>query len=378
MKKRIVFVNQSSGYLMIDIINAFEKKYDERVIIVGNIRSRSRKLDETVRIHKVKAYNNATKLKRLITWSIAFIQMLFLIIIRYRDADLFLVTNPPFTAFIPLFCKNPFSILVYDIYPNAIAASGLLKMESFPVRLWTKVNKNVFKRAKKIFTISDGMKKEIKAYADESKIEVIPLWIDDEKVMPINKRNNVFIKEQKLQEKFVVLYSGNLGFTHDVEVVIDIAERFIDYNEIYFLIIGKGEKRDMLESRIKNKKLKNCRLLPWQSAEMLPYTISSADIAVVTLSSFASTLSVPSKTFNYLSVGAPLLCVAEKSSELATLVNRYKVGHCFRRDEVDDMVKYIMEVKNDPVYYRRLQRNALDASKEFVKINAIRFSDALS
>lgn len=377
MKKRIVFVNQSSGYLMIDIIQAFEKDYDERVIIAGSINPRKRKLTDDITIHTVQAYDNTTILKRMLTWSMAFIKMLFIIKTRYRDAELFLVSNPPFTVFIPLFCNNPFSYLVYDIYPDAITASGISHPDSLPVRIWTSINKKVYKKARKVFTISDGMKKTISNNVEDSKIQVIPLWTDELSISRIKKSDNIFLKEQGLEDKFVVLYSGNLGISHDVEVIIDIAEKFIYQNKFFFLVIGEGEKRESLSSMILKKSLKNCRLLPLQPKEKLPYTFSAADMAVVTLSSFASNLSVPSKTFNYLSAGAPLLCVASDESELALLVAKYEVGRCFNREAVDCMVQYIKDVMADPVYQRHLQANALNVSKDFTRKNAEKFVDAL-
>jgi len=362
---------------MIDIIDAFEGVYDKRILITGCIKSRNRTYPDDMQIHRIQTYYNTTKLKRLITWSKAFIQMVWIIKIYYDDAELFLVSNPPFTTFIPLFCKNTFSLLVFDIYPDVINKSGLLKKESLLVRLWAKANRAVFTRAKRIFTISYGMKRAIEVYVDASKINVVSLWSDEVSIAPIEKKNNMFLKEQGLESKFVVLYSGNLGFSHDVEVIVDIAEKLKAYDNFFILVIGDGEKRELLVSRIQKQLLSNCRLLPWQSFDMLPYTLSAADIAVVLHSSFASNLSVPSKTFNYLSVGSPLLCVAAQDSELASIVTRYDVGRCFNRDAVDSMVQYIKDVQADPVYHSRLQYNALNASKDFTIKNARKFVDAL-
>ena len=82
----------------------------------------------------------------------------------------------------------------------------------------------------------------------------------------------------------------------------------------------------MIRAKIEKNKLKNCLLLPWQPAEMLPYTLSAADMAIVTLGTEASKLSVPSKIYNFMSVGVPVLSISDNTSELSVLINKYELG----------------------------------------------------
>ena len=117
-KDQIVFVNQSSGYLMIDIIRAHDGLYDEYALLAGSIHSRNNKLPEHIKIDYLVKYNRKSKFKRLLSWVIGFIQILWIIKTRYRNAFLFIVTNPPLAVFIPFFCKNKYSILFYDIFPD--------------------------------------------------------------------------------------------------------------------------------------------------------------------------------------------------------------------------------------------------------------------
>ena len=221
-------------------------------------------------------------------------------------------------------------------------------------------------------TISEGMKRCLEKYLDGTRIEVIPLWTDNVFFTRIPKRSNFFLHDQHLDGKFVVLYSGNIGYTHDVEVMVEMAEKVRQEN-ISFLIIGQGEKRDSIEKRIAEKSLKNCHVLSLQPTEMLPYTFSSADLAVVTLSSFASNLSVPSKTYNYLSAGVPLLCVASDDSELADLVKKYDVGECFSRNDLSGMVGFVTELQSNPDYHTWFKNNTIRAAGDFAEENAMRF-----
>jgi len=367
----IVFINQNAGYFMIDIVHAHHQ-YTKRSFITGSLAERNIKLDKSVSINKIIRYNRSSAVKRLFTWGWGFIQIVWLIKTRYHKADLFIVTNPPFAGLLPLFCSNHFSILVYDVYPDALVAFNIIGKNSLIARWWKKANQRIFSKAANVFTISSGMKKVLSQYAAAEKITVVPIWTDNGFLKPIPKADNPFIQEQKWQQKFLVIYSGNLGHSHDVQVLVEIATKINDPS-IHFVIIGEGDKKSLLQSLIESYQLSNCTLLPWQDVSMLPYTLSAADIAVVTIGKAASTLSVPSKTFNLLSVGAPLLCIANAQSELANLVDQYKVGKCFEALEIDNMIAFIHQVKSDKNYQIQLQQNAITASKDFGPANAFKF-----
>src|SRR5436189_4264808 len=120
-KESIVFINQNAGYLMIDIIHA-HTQYQQRAIITGKLVSRNKSLDDAVVVEKIITYNRSSAIKRLFTWFWGFVQILWLVKTKYRKSDLFIITNPPFAVFIPLFCNNKFSVLIYDIYPDALVA----------------------------------------------------------------------------------------------------------------------------------------------------------------------------------------------------------------------------------------------------------------
>jgi glycosyltransferase involved in cell wall biosynthesis len=371
-KKQIVFVNQSSGYLMLDIIDIFAASYDERILMAGFINPRNKNVNESVKIIRLAAYNRSSSVKRLLTWSLAFIKALWLIKTKYRKADLFLVSNPPFALFIPLFCSNPFKVLVYDVYPDAMVSYKLLKPDSWLSGWWRNANKKVFARAVGIYTIGNGMKQLLTAYTDAVKIKVVPVWTDNAFLKPLPKASNPFITRQELENKFIVLYSGNLGKTQEVEVLVELAANTID-TDLFFLIIGGGDKFQWLANKIEGKGLDNIRLLPWQETDQLPHTLAAADIAVVSLGKEASLLSVPSKTFNYLSVGAPLLCIASPDSELAALVNEYGIGECFYSNETDRMLNFITRLKNNQHQLVAFRQRSLATSSLFSPANALEF-----
>ena len=371
--KKITILNQDSGYLMIDLANTYHSAGYQVTLVTGRLVNRNKALADGVRLVKIIRYNRKTTAKRILTWSMAALQMLAVIWFRLRKHKLLIVSNPPFAPLLPLLVPNKFDLLIYDVYPDALHEMGVFSKKSVVVKLWEKANKKVFEKAGRIITISHGMQGVLQAYAGKKEAEVIPIWTDNDFLKPVSRAENPFIKTQNLRDKFVVMYSGNLGKSHDVEIIPELA-RMTDDPDIFFLIIGDGEKKQLLEQKINAYHLANIKLLPFQPASELPNTLSAADIAIVTLGKDASKLSVPSKTYNLMSVGAVILTIAHRDSELASLTQKFNFGKNFQQNRLDEISGFIKEVASDDARYRRYKMNALKASKEFDKeINCKKF-----
>lgn len=372
--KQIVFVNQSSGYLMIDIIESFEGTFDERILMAGFINPRNKSLDESIKIKKLCEYNRSSSVKRIFTWTWAFLKALFLILTKYRKAHLFLVSNPPFATLIPLFCSNSFDILIFDIYPDALVEFNYFKKDSLITKKWEKWNRKVFAGANNVFTLTDGMKERLTKYVGTEKISVIPVWTDNDFLKPVKKSDNIFLKEHNLTGKFVVMYSGNMGKTHPVGIMVELAERMKDNDDVYFMLIGGGDQYKDLEAKIASSGLSNISILPWQPTEQLPNTLPAASLSLVTLGNEASDISIPSKTFNLMSVGVPVICVAQHDSALSALVAKESIGKAFGLNSHDAIVEFILEAQGNPVLYEEMVQKVLRASQNYTPLNAKKFN----
>ena len=372
MNKKVTIINQDSGYLMIDIANAFADAGHEVSLITGRLVERSTKLNTRVKLSRIIRYQRRKPFQRIFTWLWGFLQILFKVVFSHRKSHLFIVTNPPFAPFLPLLIKNPFSLLIFDIYPDALWQNGKASPKAFWVRAWQKANRKVLARAERVFTLTDSMRQALSRYVSAEKVEVVPVWTDSHFLKPIPPAENPFIKKHGLQGRFIVLYSGNLGFTHKVEVLPDLAAKVND-PRVVFLIIGDGDRKTQLEKKILEVGLKNCLLLPWQPVEELPYSLASASLAVVSSGSGAAQLSIPSKAFNFMSVGAPLLCLSPKGSELEKLVIRHNNGQCFPHEQLDDIAAYILSLLDNEAFRMELSGNSLKAAGEYTPENARRF-----
>jgi glycosyltransferase involved in cell wall biosynthesis len=160
--------------------------------------------------------------------------------------------------------------------------------------------------------------------------------------------------------------------TGQVDTLLEIAEGF-KRQDIAFLFIGEGAKKRWLERRVTELGLANVIILPWQPAKELAYSLSSASLAVVGIDQKASRLAMPSKLLSYLSVGAPVLCLADVETDLAKFVSKYKVGYTFSPSQKNETTKLIEWLMDNPDECRQLSRNALVASGEFTCANAMKF-----
>lgn len=369
------FISDQSAFdLTYDIANAFRNAGDDVCLVSGRF---GKRLRGDVTQEKITPYDKSSAAKRIYTW-LKGTWDIFRVFSKNKDAELFIISNPPPAPLLPLLLKNRFSLLVWDIWPDALVHTKTLSSKNPLVRLWQWLNRKAFARADKIFTISDGLATALERYVSREKIVVIPNWADTEFLKPLPKSENRFLREHGLADKFVVMYSGNIGNTHPVEKLVDVAAALQAHADIVFVIVGEGGKKETVRRRIAETGVKNVLLLPYQPYDMLPHSLAAADIGVITLEVDASQVSVPSKTYSTLAVGAPLLCLAGENSELANLVREHDVGEIFAPDAVPAIAQWILNLKNDPARREKLSVRARETSLLFTPKNAEKYVSALT
>ena len=367
--RKVVFVNQSSGYLLTDILNVYAQEYDEVALIYGTIKENERKLDSRIKLDRICAYDRSSAVGRIKTWGKATWQIYRKLKRDYKDYEIVYVTNPPMAYLCSLRLKNPFSVIVFDTYPDALSNIGIRKGNPL-FNLWAGWNRKLFLKAKRVFTLSEGMANRLGSYVDRNRITVVPCWSANSTFAPIAKSENPFVKEHHFEDKFVVMYSGNMGVTHNVQLLVECAKRLREDDRIHFMLIGGGTKKMELEANVKLEGLANCTFMDWLPAEQLPYSLAAANLGVISLTDETALVSVPSKTFNLLAVGCPLMCIVPKRSEIARMVTKYENGRCFEVNEVERMVEFILQLSADKAQQNRLSANSLLAAKDFTLENA--------
>jgi len=347
MKKSIILLNQATGPLFIDMANAYLKKYNKVTIITGAVMATYAELDPKITVVFKKKFNGIKSYSRIYTWFVFFFQCMFYISFRKKFDRYLFVSNPPILPFIGYILtrirKIEYDVLVYDIYPDTLLNFGYLTQNSLIFKVWDKFNQYTYRCANRVFTISEFMKRVISKTAYEKNIEVIYPWVDTAFIKPIAKNSNWFVNKHNLLDKKVILFSGNMGVTHDLMIVLDAA-RVLSEKEDYryhFLFIGDGVQRKTLYKYSKDKQLKNVSFLPLQEANVLPFSFTSADYGIVSLGSGAEGLSVPSKLFYLLAAGCSIISISDKGSEIEYLVNNHNLGISIEPNRANDLVNFL-------------------------------------
>lgn len=366
---KVVLVNQFAGHLMVDIANAYAEKFDRVVLFEGAVKEFKRPLDKRVKLVKIMTYDRSSGARRILTWGIAFLQILARLMFGYRGYHVVYFTNPPISYFAQLLLRKRFSVVVYDVYPDALRNIGM-KENSLIYKCWAAINRKLYAKAENIFTLSDGMADVLSKYVDRGRIKVVHNWSFTEKFVPVPKEENPFAIKHHLEDKFVVMYSGNMGYTHCVDVLLDVARETSGDSRIQYLMIGNGRRRPLLEQKVKNEGLANVTILDLQPFDMIPYSFAVADVAVITLNDESGAVSVPCKTYDLLTLGVPLLCICPEVAEMVSLTQKYENGRCFRQEEVKGIAEFIRELSAHPDLRKIMGDNSLRASKNYTYHNA--------
>lgn len=370
--RKIVVVNQASNYLTVGFCNAFADKFENVSLVTGSIHIQGEELSKNVTVTYINKWVERPARKKFMSYVIACLKIYWLLLTKYRKHEVFFVSIPPMGYLLNLLVSNKFSMVVWDVYPDVFKITGM-KETHWLYKTWASLNKKSFKKAFRLFTIGNKMADLLEVYVSRKKLIIQPIWSIFQANERVMKEQNPFIVEHNLQDKFIIQYSGNIGLTHKVEVVVEIAELLKDNPNIIFQIIGRGPRVPALQKMVEEKNLPNCMFLPFQSDEMFPFSLSAADLGIVILDELTSKGSVPSKSYNLMSYGIPSIYIAGEDSELHDYAQNYNAAKCFTERELNKVKEFILQISTNEQQWDEMSKNAMNTSKLFRRDNADKF-----
>ena len=232
--------------------------------------------------------------------------------------------SPPLTNGISAYLLGrlrgiPFVSNIQDIYPDVAIRMGVMKNKSV-IRAYKKLERFVYAHSEAITVISEGFRSNLTAKGvPADKISVIPNFIDSAFVLPHPRRND-FSLEQGWDDKFVVLFAGNVGMSQGLDTVLEAAGLLRDTPGLLFAIVGNGASKPSLMAQAEKMGLHNVQFLPYQSYDQVPKLYSSADVGLIPLRRGFSSDSVPSKLFTIMGVARPVIASVDARSETAEVI----------------------------------------------------------
>ncbi|HZH97484.1 MAG TPA: glycosyltransferase family 4 protein [Fimbriimonadaceae bacterium] len=268
-----------------------------------------------------------------------------------RKHHVLFVPSPPLTNGVGAFIasrlrRTPFVYNVQDIYPDIAVRLGVLKNERL-IKIFEKMEKFVYRKAAAVSVISDGFRRNLlRKGVPDQKIAVIPNYVDAELFRPL-PRQNAFSTEQGLNDKFVLLFAGNIGLSQGLENLLEAASILREYPDIMFLIVGNGASKAELERMAEEMKLTNVRFLPYQPIETVPEMYASCDAGLVTLRKNITSESVPSKAFSVLGAGRALITSVDRASETWDMVEGAQCGVAIEPEDPQALADAVLSLYND-------------------------------
>lgn len=339
-----VVICQEPGILVSDLVVALAES-GGAVEFIGRPTSRIAQHSAVV-VRRTIGVNRGSIVSRFVSWFAYICHAITPLLHTNRDALIVVTTNPPIALWLAgVICilKNQrLCAYQWDMYPDIIRPrSRILRWLLVPA--WMKLNRTCLNHASMTIAISDGMGTLMRRnYPDAPRAHVIPTWVDCSRLKPIAKHENPFVLQHGLHDSVVVMYSGNIGLSHDIGCLIEaFACARHHATNISLVIIGEGPGMVAIRSRIMAAGLQGTLLLPPQSDEMYRLSQAAADIGVVAMAPGTEGCMMPSKMYSIMAVGSAILGICSDASDVAIQINRFQCGASFAPTDVNGIAGFI-------------------------------------
>ena len=340
-KPRLLVLNQyywpgveATAQLLTDLCEALAQDVDVTVItgVLHGHEDDARRLSRNgVRIIRVRStsFERSKLLARAANY-VTYLTNALLRGVRVSRPDIVLcMTDPPIVADVALLVarryRAPLVVISQDVFPEI--AVQLKRLENpVAMRLLRSLVSLYLRRADRIVAIGDTMRHRLEEKgAPTERVRVIPNWVDTERLTP-RDRGNEWSHNLGLDDKFVVMHSGNVGHAQDLDSLVRAATFLRDLDDLLIFIIGTGARHNELTALAELLEVDHVKFLYYQSRDALPRSLSAADVHVVGLAPGLAGYVVPSRLYGILAVARPVIVAADAESETAQVVQRVGCG----------------------------------------------------
>lgn len=301
---------------------------------------------------KVKSLNKNNLFLRLLRSILLSLKLTFKTMSLAKKGDsIFIVTNPaPLLLIMTLVSKlkrTKLVILVHDVFPENLSAANILKKDTLFFKLLLRVFNHVYASADHIVVIGRDMDRIIKSKINNNypRTSLITNWADVHDIVPEPRAKNKLLKDLKLEDKFVVQFAGNIGRVQGVDQMVQAAE-ILKSTNVQMLFIGDGARKNWIIEQKEKKNLQNITILPFQPRSEQQNFLNGCDLCLISLAPGMTGLGVPSKTYNVLAAGKPIVAIVDEESEIGMLVKEHKLGWVVSPGDGHSLAQAILEALN--------------------------------
>ncbi len=354
----------SSGYYLTEIA-VYLAQWQQVNVICGPFwddnRGSIQDISKNIILHRlnVKPFNKNQLLKRILGLLHLTLSFTYQILIRVKKNDsVWLVTNPAFLVpIITLISKIKgfrIAILVHDVFPENLVPAGLSNNKQWTYQFIKYIFDKAYSQVDKIVVCGRDMglvfEKKI-GVTKINKINIIENWADIDTVYPSTVNKEEVYGIESLNDKLVIQFAGNIGRLQGLELLIEIIKN-IKNDLLHFVFIGDGAMKEELIKQTDN--LKNVSFLPPFKRDKQLLFLNACDIAIVSLYESMTGLGVPSKSYNIMAAGKPILYFGSNDSEIGMVVKENQIGWQFSFSD-RDKIRLFFNNLNDNTEIDRMQ-----------------------
>lgn len=261
-------------------------------------------------------------------------------------------TSPPFCGVAGVIVSKlrgvPLKYWLMDLNPDQMVAMGMLGAKSLPVRVFDLFNRWTLRRASDVVVLDRFMGERVQQKLDvAAKTSTMPPWPHEEGSIRIAHADNPFRKQQQLDGRFVVMYSGNHSPANPIRTLLDAAERMQDDPRLLVMCIGGGGGKKEVEEKVA-KGVTNIRSLPYQPFDQIRYSLSAADAHVVSIGDSVVGIVHPCKVYGAMAVSRPILLLGPNPCHVSDLIERHRIGWHINHGDVDGAQRVLTEMLRMP------------------------------
>ena len=285
------------------------------------------------------------------------------------------LTDPPILGLAALRAARKagarFVFLCEDIFPEVAAL--LEDFHNAAVnRALDRINRYLLREADAVVALGERMKRRLveEKGAAPGRVHVIHNWADCDAIKP-GPKDNAFARAHGLADRFVLMHSGNVGLSQNLDLLVEAAARLQSRDRLVITVVGDGARRQTLQDQASRRGLSNVRFFPYQPKEVLHESFASADAFLVSLKPGLEGYIVPSKLYGILASGRPFVAAVDPSCEAAMIACQHQCGTVAVPGDVDALVRAIATLYDDPAAARVMGENSRRAALQYDRRAAV-------
>jgi colanic acid biosynthesis glycosyl transferase WcaI len=315
----------------VEVVTGFPNYPGGHVYPGYRVKARQREILDGISVTRLPLYPShdrsvVRRIANYVTFGLS--ALCYLLFRRARPAVMY-AYHPPLTVGLAAvvasrFRRVPLVVDVQDLWPDTLRATGVVRQASV-LRTVGIVCDWVYRNADRIVVLSPGLKRLlIDRGVPEPKVDVIYNWCDE---VPLAS-GAVGPPSPSVRDasRFGIVFAGNLGSGQGLGSVLDAAEMVAtSCPHVRFIFVGDGIEKDRLVASARDRHLETVEFLPRMPMDEIGTVLRSADALLVhLLSDPLFTVTIPSKTQAYMSIGRPILMAV--TGDAADLVERARCG----------------------------------------------------